>query len=506
MKANILVVEDEFVVARNLEKKLQAMSYDVCGVISSGEKAVRVAEEKRPDLVLMDIMLQGSVDGIEAAQVIHDRLDIPVVYLTAYSGDEILERAKITEPFGYLIKPFEDRELHAVIEVALYKRKLERKLKESEERFRTVAEFTYDWELWMGSEGEILYTSPSCLRITGYPAEAFREDPDLMLRMAHPEDRGKVEHHIKNRIQSKGPGELEYRILHKDGTVRWIGHCCQPVHSTTGKYLGTRASNRDVTRRKNAENELIQAKKLEATAILAGGIAHDFNNLLTAMMGYVEMAIMDANLDPPTLEYLRKAKEACWSARNLVKKFIVFSGGEIVSRKIVSLGDILGQAAAAARSKEIQVKLDADPALKPVRGDPEQLRQVMEILLENGAEAMPQGGVLRVKARNVVVESDASRESAGVSPGPHVRIVVEDEGVGISPENLPKVFDPYYSTKNRGAQKGMGLGLTLAHSILGKHHGSIRLDSKPGKGTAATVHLPSAEEEFKVRGSGKAKV
>lgn len=139
-KNTIMLVEDEIIVAADVKMRLESMGYDVLDIIDTGEDAIQKAGEGRPDLILMDIVLKGEMDGIEAAQQIRDLYDIPIIYLTAYSDKKILERAKITEAFGYVLKPFEDREVQSAIEMALYKHKSEQKLKESEEKYRKLVE------------------------------------------------------------------------------------------------------------------------------------------------------------------------------------------------------------------------------------------------------------------------------------------------------------------------------------------------------------------------------
>jgi PAS domain S-box-containing protein len=163
----LLVVEDESIVAMDIKHRAEGLGYHVLNIASSGEEAIEKTDEDRPDLILMDIVLKGKMDGIQAAQIIRDKYDIPVVYLTAYSDEKTLGRAKLTGPFGYIIKPFEDRELHSAVEVALYKHKMDSKLKESEERYRALFESSPDPIILMDEEGTIIFINRRVEKITG---------------------------------------------------------------------------------------------------------------------------------------------------------------------------------------------------------------------------------------------------------------------------------------------------------------------------------------------------
>ncbi len=172
--AKILVVEDEWIIANAIQISLQRMGYTVIGIVSSGENAIAKIEKSRPQLVLMDIVLQGDIDGIELADKVKNGFNIPVVYLTAYLDDEILERAKITEPFGYIIKPFKDRELYATIELALYNHKMDLKLKERELWFSTVLSAISDGVIVTDIKGQIIFMNPVAAHLTDWNEKDVR--------------------------------------------------------------------------------------------------------------------------------------------------------------------------------------------------------------------------------------------------------------------------------------------------------------------------------------------
>jgi len=257
-EAKILVVEDESIVALNLQNRLKNLGYGVVGMAASGEEAVLKCGATRPDLVLMDIMLQGEMDGVGAAEQIRRNYDVPVVYLTAYADEVTLERAKITEPFGYILKPFEVREIRTTIEIALYKHKMERLLRESEERYTLAVnganDGIWDWDLLSNQ----IYYSPRWKAIMSCVDGEITNNPEEWLGRIHPEEKSGFEMAIARHIDGV-TSHLEYecRMLAKNGSHRWVFIRGLAVRTSTGKATRMAGSLTDTTRRHEAEEKLI---------------------------------------------------------------------------------------------------------------------------------------------------------------------------------------------------------------------------------------------------------
>ena len=247
---------------------------------------------------------------------------------------------------------------------------------------------------------------------------------------------------------------------------------------------------RDITELKRAEADRLILNKLESTGILAGGIAHDFNNLLTAILLNLELAQM---LAPPGGElerYLEEARKSGRLARSLTAQLVTFSGGGTPIRRAMLLSGLIQEAVRLALSDSMirsEFSLAKDLSLAEV--DEAQIGQVIRGIALNAREAMPEGGVLRVRAVNVL---RSASDHPSLPAGDYVQVSFEDQGPGIPSDLLPKIFDPYFSTKQRGSRKGMGLGLTICHSIIRKHAGAITVESAMGVGTSVIILLPAA--------------
>ncbi|MBN2283846.1 MAG: PAS domain S-box protein, partial [Deltaproteobacteria bacterium] len=253
--ARILVVEDEIIIARDIQAKLRTLGYDVPDPVYSGEDAVIKAGEHQPDLVLMDIVIKGDVDGIEAAREIYSRFAIPVVYLTAYADDKTLARAKVTEPFGYILKPYEERELHSSIEMALYRNEMNRALRRSEEKYRTILENIEDGYFEVDLAGNFQFFNDSLCRILGYEEREIR---GLNNRAYMNEENARKVYASFNQIyRTAQPADiLDIEIIQKSGEHRLMEASVSPIMNSGDKPVGFRGIARDVTERRRSAEEL----------------------------------------------------------------------------------------------------------------------------------------------------------------------------------------------------------------------------------------------------------
>jgi PAS domain S-box-containing protein len=268
----ILVVEDESIVAMDIKHRAESLGYTVTGITPSGEDAIQKATETLPNLVLMDIVLKGEMDGVEAAQKIRDTLDIPVVYLTAYSDEKTLKRAKVTEPFGYIIKPFEDRELHSAVEVALYKHKMEKKLKESEKWLSTTLESIGDAVIATDENGKVKFMNPVAMEITGWgELDAFGKDLDEVFNIIREDSGAPIDNPLNEVIEKNQIIELNEPtiLITKEGKKVPIDDSSAPIRDETGNIIGVALVFRDITERRKAEREREELLKEKARGELS---------------------------------------------------------------------------------------------------------------------------------------------------------------------------------------------------------------------------------------------
>ena len=328
---------------------------------------------------------------------------------------------------------------------------------------------------------QVIYTNEAAQKILGYSLDEYLADPKLPFKVINKD-------YIKNWVKAAdemGNGkdvlkEIFLECTAKDGRTVIMEFTSIAVRDQKNKIVYFESLGRDITIRRFMEAELAKAQKLESIGLLAGGIAHDFNNILTAIFGCLSLAKME--LKPESVVYGRlvSAEAHCMKAKSLTRRLLTYSRSGSPTRKTAHIAQVLrGGANFALSGKNVNCNFDLPDGLWPAQIDEGQMNQVIHSLTTNAIEAMPDGGTIEIGAQNVTL---AANEIPPLKPGCYVKWYVRDHGFGISTEHLKKLFDPYFTTKQVGSVKGMGLELAICYSIVKSHEGIIVVDSKPGQG------------------------
>lgn len=382
-------------------------------------------------------------------------------------------------------------------------RKNQEALRASEERFRAIADYTCGWEIWIGPDGNMRWVNPGVQKMTGYTPENILAMSDFPESLVDPEDRTLWRELFRRAKEERTTGEdVPIRLRRKSGERFWGAISWQPIYAGDGRWLGLRASVRDVSRRMQEEEErqMIEAKvreaqKLESLGVLAGGIAHDFNNILMGILGHASLV---AQALPPNSELhqsIEKMETAALRAAELTKQLLTYAGKERVISQTLDMSQLveeMGDLLKASLSKKAQLALDLAHDLPPVEGDPSQIRQLAMNLLTNASDALgAKGGAIVVKTGSLECDRDYLSEfisDRDPASGTYVFLEVSDNGCGMDRETVSRIFDPFFSTK----ADGRGLGLATVLGIVRGHRGAIRVYSTPGIGTTIKALFPAS--------------
>ncbi len=296
--SRILIVEDETIVAMDIAATLRRLGYEVVGMVGTGGLAIESAESMKPDLILMDIRLKGPMDGIDAASIIQTRGATPIVFLTAHADLDTVERAKAAAPYGYLVKPFDERALHRTVEIALQREAKDRVAHEeavdalwhSEERFRLLVHAVKDYAIFMlDLQGRIGTWNPGAERMTGFTAEEVLGK--LLAALRPPDAKAEDLELLLARVRREGSAEWDDVGVKKDGSRYLPRVYCTTMLNRAGELLGYVCITRDVSEQRSLQAQLAQAQKLESLGQLAGGVAHDFNNMLMVIFARCDILL-----------------------------------------------------------------------------------------------------------------------------------------------------------------------------------------------------------------------
>ena len=356
-------------------------------------------------------------------------------------------------------------------------------LRESEERARTLLDAITEIVTLIDTEGTVLASNEVAARRLGLTVDEL-EGRNLFDQF--PPGAAKPRKEAIDKVIQTGKAVR----VDIDDNGRILDSHCYPLLDGQGKVIQVAVFAVDVTDRQKLHEEHLKLEKFESLGILAGGIAHDFNNILTTIMGNLSYAKMGKDRDSETHEVLEEAEKASFRAKNLTQQLLTFAKGGAPVRETASLPEVIGESARfATKGSNVRCDFAISEGIWPAEIDVGQISQVTQNLIINADQAMPEGGVIKIEMDNRVVEA---KDVLPLLSGKYIQVSIRDQGAGIPEKHLPKIFDPYFSTKD----KGTGLGLATALSIIKKHGGHITVDSELGAGTVFHIYLAASEREM----------
>lgn len=509
----VLVVEDQSIIALDLKSRLMGLGYEVAAVVDNAEAAIRQAGALRPDLVLMDVRLKGELDGIQAAERIRARQDVPVIYLTAHSDEQTLRRARLTEPQAYLLKPFEDRELHIAIEIARHKHAMEQQVRAHDRWLTAILQGIGDAVIATDHAGQIKFINPAASAATGWEAaEAGGQALGQVLQLIDQTTGRPVVDPVAHLLPLEGAAEPSRPALLRDRQARTlpIEGRAAPTRADHGDVAGFVLIFRDVTERLRSEAALqashaelarllAQAEALAAAAQQASQIkdeilantSHELRTPLTAIMGALDLVLDDLCASEAeqhsVLGVARRAADELLTMVTNLLDLAKLEAGQVQPQYVrVDLQSLLDETLLLMRGQAEQKGLalayhwPADLAAACYT-DPEHVRRIVLNLLNNAVKFTPAGGV----TLSVQAPPDPSRL---------LQISVQDTGIGVAPEVQGRLFEPFFQADGSTTRRfgGTGLGLSISRRLAEILGGALTLVSAgEGRGTTVTLSMPA---------------
>lgn len=494
----ILVVEDEAIIAADLRARLQAFGYDVVESVRSGEEALEAYADLRPDLVLMDIKLSGEMDGIEAALSLRKTWSAGIVFLTSYTDESTLKRAKLAQPLGFLVKPYEGAEIRSVLEIALHKHEADTYLANRERFFSTTLDSIGEAVIATDEKLGITFINRAAQRVTGWDFdEAIGRSLREVLVLTH-EGGALIASPVASAIERGIPvqHECDAQLIARDGTTVTVGYNAAPIIDDSGMIAGGVVVVRDVSEERRSEARLALAERMAAIGTLAAGVAHEINNplqyVLTNVVYSVERitTLSELDLGPNRAQFqteIEQIREALEETRHGVERagWIVselrrFARRERTSAETLSIPQTLERALRYVEPELEAIHIERVFAPTPMAlANPAQLGQVFQNILVNAAQAIrsqrPSGSI---------------RVASGTDSRGQICVEITDDGPGMSNEVMARIFEPFFTTKPVGT--GPGLGLAIAFTIVKELGGDLSAESQLGKGATFRITIPPA--------------
>jgi two-component system cell cycle sensor histidine kinase/response regulator CckA len=387
------------------------------------------------------------------------------------------------------------------------RRRIEKALEESEQRYRMIVENMHDLVWTMDFDMNYQYVSPSETRVTGYTpqevmsspleqqitAESYARALAILAEELEREQNGEPADPHRNRI-------FDVEMNCKDGSTAWAEITATFDRDEKGKAVGIMMIGKDISERKKAQEEkdkleqqLIQAQKMETIGRLAGGVAHDFNNMLNVILGYAELTKLRLPADSELTQYILEIEKAACRSRDITSQLLAFSRKQIIAPKMINLNKLIAQSQksiARLIGEDIDLNFFPGNDLSMVSFDPSQFEQILMNMAVNARDAMPDGGKLTMETSNIHLDATYCQNHLEFTPGHYVLLAVSDNGIGMEKDILQSIFEPFFTTKEVG--KGTGLGLATVFGIVKQHEGFINVYSEPGQGSTFKIYLPAS--------------
>ena len=387
----------------------------------------------------------------------------------------------------------EPTKLRGIMVDVTERKRAEEALRSTEQSYRDLVENAKDIIYTHDLEGRYLTLNKAGEEVTGYTRE--EAVGKSLAQVVAPEYLEKAREMVAKKLSGEGPTIYDLEIVAKDGR-RVAVEVSTMLLYRDGEPVAVQGVARDVTERRQLEEQLRQAQKMEAVGRLAGGIAHDFNNLLTIIGGYTSLMLRKMGPSDPLREKAEGVKEAADRAAELTRQLLAFSRKQILQPRVIDLNELIrgtGKMLRALISEDYEIVTALPPGVGRINADPGQVEQILMNLLVNARDAMPGGGKIVIETADVDLGGDYASTHIAASPGPYVMLAVTDSGTGMDAETQKHIFEPFFTTKD--VSKGTGLGLATVYGIVKQSGGSIWVYSEPGAGTTFKIYLPRVEEE-----------